>query len=106
MVTETFGSTLYIPESEKFEELPNPDSLKYRILISTKPPKEYLEAKDDKRSSSQKSQVSDVDDDAWSDDKSFKVWSTTETHSDIYISLLSKNYNDSDITRLYVAVRK
>lgn len=72
MVTETFGEMLFCPESEKLEELPTPESLKHRILISTKPPKEYLEAADDKCSSSQKSQVSDVDDDAWSDDRSFK----------------------------------
>ncbi|PWA50539.1 phosphoinositide phospholipase C family, EF-hand domain pair [Artemisia annua] len=72
MVTETFGEMLFCPESEKLEELPTPESLKHRILISTKPPKEFLEAADDKRSSLQKSQVSDVDDDAWSDDRSFK----------------------------------
>lgn len=63
---------LYVPESKNFEELPTPESLKYRILISTKPPKEYLEADDDKRCSSQKNQVSD-DYDAWSEDRSFKV---------------------------------
>ncbi|GKE00367.1 phosphoinositide phospholipase C 4-like protein, partial [Tanacetum coccineum] len=72
MVTETFGDMLFCPESEKVEELPTPESLKHRILISTKPPKEFLEAADDKRSSSQKSQVSDDDDDAWSDDRSSK----------------------------------
>nr|XP_043619475.1 phosphoinositide phospholipase C 4-like [Erigeron canadensis] len=72
MVTETFGSMLFYPESEKFEELPTPESLKNRILISTKPPKEYLEIKEDKRTSSQKNQVSDLDDDAWSEDNSFK----------------------------------
>ncbi|XP_076928675.1 phosphoinositide phospholipase C 4-like [Bidens hawaiensis] len=66
MITETFGSMLFSPESENIEELPSPEDLKYRILISTKPPKEYLETDDVSRSSSQKSQVSDVDDDAWS----------------------------------------
>ncbi|XP_076938803.1 phosphoinositide phospholipase C 4-like [Bidens hawaiensis] len=66
MITETFGSMLFSPESENLEELPSPEHLKYRILISTKPPKEYLETDDVSRSSSQKSQVSDVDDDAWS----------------------------------------
>ncbi|XP_076933057.1 phosphoinositide phospholipase C 4-like [Bidens hawaiensis] len=66
MITETFGSMLFSPESENLEELPSPENLKYRILISTKPPKEYLETDDVSRSSSQKSQVSDVDDDAWS----------------------------------------
>ncbi|XP_071696710.1 phosphoinositide phospholipase C 6-like isoform X2 [Rutidosis leptorrhynchoides] len=72
MITDIFGSMLYYPESTKFEELPNPESLKHRILISTKPPKEYLESKDDERSSSHKNKVSDVDDDTWSEDRSYK----------------------------------
>ncbi|KAI3682129.1 hypothetical protein L2E82_50161 [Cichorium intybus] len=49
---------------EKLDELPTPESLKYRILISTKPPKEYLEAEEDIQSSSGlKSRVSDDSDD-------------------------------------------
>lgn len=43
MVTNTFGSILYCPESEQLEEFPSPQSLKGRIMISTKPPKEYRE---------------------------------------------------------------
>ncbi|KAI7741213.1 hypothetical protein M8C21_031394 [Ambrosia artemisiifolia] len=80
MITETFGPVLFSPESENIEELPSPEDLKYRILISTKPPKEYLETDDVRRISSQKSQVSDVDDDAWSDDKSFKSGSDKSEH--------------------------
>jgi hypothetical protein len=38
MVTETFGAMLYSPESECIEEFPSPESLKKRVLISTKPP--------------------------------------------------------------------
>ncbi|KAK1420850.1 hypothetical protein QVD17_22752 [Tagetes erecta] len=80
MVTETFGSMLFSPESENLEEL-TPENLKYRILISTKPPKEYLETDDvGRRMSSQKSQVSDVDDDAWSEDKSYKSGSDKSDH--------------------------
>jgi phosphatidylinositol phospholipase C delta len=30
-------------DSVGFKEFPSPESLKHRILISTKPPKEYLE---------------------------------------------------------------
>ncbi|KAI3682128.1 hypothetical protein L2E82_50160 [Cichorium intybus] len=74
MITETFGSMLFLPESEILEELPTPESLKYRILISTKPPKEYLEAEDDKNSNSKKSRISDDDDDddddSWSEEPS------------------------------------
>ena len=38
MVTKTFGDTLF-PGTE-FLEFPSPESLKGKILISTKPPKE------------------------------------------------------------------
>ncbi|KAI3772230.1 hypothetical protein L6452_03411 [Arctium lappa] len=91
MVTETFGSMLFFPESEKLEEFPTPESLKYKILISTKPPKEYLETEDDKHCSSRKCKDSDDsdDDDAWSEetsrdasyeDKSFKSGSDRSDH--------------------------
>ncbi|XVE59418.1 hypothetical protein DITRI_Ditri05aG0044800 [Diplodiscus trichospermus] len=43
MVTETFGEMLYCTETENLEQFPSPESLKKRVLISTKPPKEYLE---------------------------------------------------------------
>ncbi|ONK67925.1 uncharacterized protein A4U43_C05F5260 [Asparagus officinalis] len=46
MVTETFGEMLYYPDSEDHKEFPSPDSLEKRIILSTKPPQEYLEAKD------------------------------------------------------------
>ncbi|XAR60738.1 Phosphoinositide phospholipase C [Bertholletia excelsa] len=43
MLTQTFGEMLFYPETE-LEEFPSPEELKYRIIISTKPPKEYLES--------------------------------------------------------------
>lgn len=43
MIIETFGSMLFYSDSAGFKEFPSPEFLKYRILISTKPPKEYLE---------------------------------------------------------------
>lgn len=43
MVVETFGDMLFRPGSEDLAEFPSPASLKKRILISTKPPKEYLD---------------------------------------------------------------
>ncbi|XP_030489706.2 phosphoinositide phospholipase C 6 [Cannabis sativa] len=46
MVTRTLGDLLYYPESECLTEFPSPESLKNRIIISTKPPKEFLELKD------------------------------------------------------------
>lgn len=45
MVTQTFGEMLYYPQSECLEEFPSPERLKNRIILSTKPPKEYLESK-------------------------------------------------------------
>lgn len=46
MVSKTFGEMLYLPESESLAEFPSPESLKRKIMISTKPPKEYLESQD------------------------------------------------------------
>lgn len=44
-LTNILGEDLYYPpSSDGFKELPSPESLKGKILISTKPPKEYLEA--------------------------------------------------------------
>lgn len=48
MITKTFGGMLYSPGTECLSEFPSPESLKRRIIISTKPPKEYLQAKDSK----------------------------------------------------------
>ncbi|XP_015877401.3 phosphoinositide phospholipase C 6 [Ziziphus jujuba] len=45
MITQTFGEMLYYPQAECLAEFPSPESLKNRIIISTKPPKEYLESK-------------------------------------------------------------
>ncbi|XP_044462718.1 phosphoinositide phospholipase C 2-like isoform X2 [Mangifera indica] len=66
MVTQTFGDILFTPGSESLKEFPSPESLKRRIIISTKPPKEYLEAKlaKEKENGSQKSS-SAADEDAW-----------------------------------------
>lgn len=45
MVTQTFGDVLFSPGPECLKEFPSPKSLKQRVIISTKPPKEYLQAK-------------------------------------------------------------
>lgn len=47
MVLEVFGDILYYPESKHLQEFPSPEALKGRVMLSTKPPKEYLEAKGD-----------------------------------------------------------
>lgn len=44
MVTKTFGEMLYsTDQTGNLEQFPSPESLKKKVLISTKPPKEYLE---------------------------------------------------------------
>ncbi|GAB2293227.1 Phosphoinositide phospholipase C 6, variant 2 [Dionaea muscipula] len=48
MVTQTFGELLYYPETESLEQFPSPEQLKYRVILSTKPPKEYLETTESK----------------------------------------------------------
>ncbi|XP_042403029.1 phosphoinositide phospholipase C 2-like [Zingiber officinale] len=63
MVVETFGDLLYYPDSECAKEFPSPESLKKRIIISTKPPKEYLAAKNDKEKNGNSQNLDD--DEAW-----------------------------------------
>ncbi|XP_006658176.3 phosphoinositide phospholipase C 2-like [Oryza brachyantha] len=46
MVLEVLGGILYYPENDNVKEFPSPQALMGRVLLSTKPPKEYLEAKD------------------------------------------------------------
>ncbi|XP_020274398.1 phosphoinositide phospholipase C 2-like isoform X1 [Asparagus officinalis] len=45
MLKETFGDLLFYPSTEFLDEFPSPEDLKYRVLISTKTPKELLESK-------------------------------------------------------------
>uniref|UniRef100_A0A0D9WCA5 Phosphoinositide phospholipase C n=1 Tax=Leersia perrieri TaxID=77586 RepID=A0A0D9WCA5_9ORYZ len=47
MIKETFGDMLYTCETENISEFPSPDELKNKIIVSTKPPKEYLQTKND-----------------------------------------------------------
>ena len=66
MVTETFGDMLYYPDSEHHEEFPSPESLKKRIILSTKPPKEYLEATISKdKENGSKSRRDSNEEEAW-----------------------------------------
>ncbi|WRX12117.1 C2 domain - like 10 [Theobroma cacao] len=66
MVTQTFGDVLFSPGPECLKEFPSPESLKKRIIISTKPPKEYLEAKEakDKENDAEKGKAAS-DEEAW-----------------------------------------
>lgn len=67
MITETFGDMLFSP-SESLKELPSPESLRNRILISTKPPKEYLQSKEVKEKDDMKKEAEQDDIDEGEDD--------------------------------------
>ncbi|CAI0443637.1 unnamed protein product [Linum tenue] len=67
MVTQTFGDILFCPDSDCLKEFPSPESLKKRIIISTKPPKEYMSAavpKDTQEGDSQNGKTAS-DEEAW-----------------------------------------
>ncbi|XP_076940771.1 phosphoinositide phospholipase C 6-like isoform X4 [Bidens hawaiensis] len=64
MVTSTFGDMLYYPKESDKDAFPSPDALKHQIILSTKPPKEYLQSKNAGKERSL------VDKDSSSDDNS------------------------------------
>jgi Phosphatidylinositol-specific phospholipase C, X domain len=43
MMNEIFQDLLYVSNKERIETFPSPEDLKMKILVSTKPPTEYLE---------------------------------------------------------------
>ncbi|XP_039066498.1 phosphoinositide phospholipase C 4-like isoform X1 [Hibiscus syriacus] len=91
MVTQTFGKMLFCPESECLKEFPSPEDLKYRIIISTKPPKEYLEAQTNKDKQKEK----DSDDDVWGKEPSEL---TADQEDDKTDSEASENNQDDEDT--------
>jgi len=106
MVTQTFGEILFTPGSENIKEFPSPESLKKRIIISTKPPKEYLEIKEVKEKEDESLQgKASGDDEAWGKEvPSFKCGSISDykvnnsdkdTHDeeDLYESDKSQHHN-------------
>ncbi|XP_052177203.1 phosphoinositide phospholipase C 4-like [Diospyros lotus] len=68
MLTQTFEDMLFYPESD-LQEFPSPEELKYRVIISTKPPKEYLETDTFKGSKSQNEK--DSNEDIWGTEPSY-----------------------------------
>ncbi|KAL8257485.1 hypothetical protein R6Q59_029526 [Mikania micrantha] len=79
MVTSTFGDMLYHPKPSDKEELPSPDALKHHIILSTKPPKEYLQSKNVGKERSSDDELedhgsnSDEDDDEDDDDGKYNA---------------------------------
>ncbi|KAB1201434.1 Phosphoinositide phospholipase C 2 [Morella rubra] len=72
MITKTFQDVLFYPQSECSKEFRSPEDLKNRIIISTKPPKEYLQAQSGKEKGHnlQKGKASDEQDMVQWDDES------------------------------------
>ncbi|XP_047967643.1 phosphoinositide phospholipase C 4-like [Salvia hispanica] len=68
MLSQVFGKMLFCPESDCLKEFPSPEELKHRIIISTKPPKEYLEAQNLKGGESLRRK--DSEDDVWGSEPS------------------------------------
>ncbi|KAJ6837715.1 phosphoinositide phospholipase C 4-like [Iris pallida] len=90
MVTETFGDMLYYPDSDNLEEFPSPEFLKKRILLSTKPPKEYLEANDSKdKGNASKNNKASNDEEAWGKE-------VPDLKSEIEYAYKSADENDDD----------
>ncbi|OIW16190.1 hypothetical protein TanjilG_18905 [Lupinus angustifolius] len=96
MVTQTFGDILFSPSTESMKEFPSPESLKKRIIISTKPPKEYLEAKEikEKGDDSQNGKASG-DDEAWGKDVPSMKRGTT---ADVKDTIVDEDLNDEEDT--------
>ncbi|KAL5721050.1 phosphoinositide phospholipase C [Ranunculus cassubicifolius] len=69
MITHTYKDMLFYPGSECLKSFPSPDSLKRKIIISTKPPKEYKEAKfyEEKENISQKDKKSS-EEESWGEE--------------------------------------
>lgn len=66
MVLEVFGDILYYPDKDHLKEFPSPQDLKGRVLLSTKPPKEYLQAKDGNAATiKEDAKAAATDDAAW-----------------------------------------
>ncbi|KAF5470442.1 hypothetical protein F2P56_010956 [Juglans regia] len=84
LITQTFEDMLFYPESECLKELHSPEELKYRFIISTKPPKEFLQAKSskEKKEKSLKGKDSDEQDDDTSDSDSSQHNQDDEDHDD------------------------
>lgn len=64
MIVQIFGEILYTPGPNLLREFPSLESLKRRIIVSTKPPKEYLEGKEDKEKKSNTETDSSPEDEA------------------------------------------
>ncbi|XP_010520201.1 PREDICTED: phosphoinositide phospholipase C 4 [Tarenaya hassleriana] len=94
MITQTFGDMLYYHDPESSEEFPSPEELKGKILISTKPPKEYLEANDAKEKDNGE-KGKDSDEDVWGKEPS-ELTSTQSDIEKVSNNITETNQDDED----------
>ncbi|KAL3536520.1 hypothetical protein ACH5RR_004981 [Cinchona calisaya] len=80
MVNQSLGDVIFCSGSECLSEFPSPESLKRRIIISTKPPKEYFEINNIKEEDDHSKKVKkSAEEEAWG-----KEVSDTSHHLKIY----------------------
>lgn len=83
MLTETFEEVLYCSDLDTISKLPSPEKLKHRVIISTKPPKEYLDDKT-KNIHNEPSHKKDSGDGSWDDEP---VYDTDQEDNDkVYVT--------------------
>ncbi|KAL1565796.1 Phosphoinositide phospholipase C 4 [Salvia divinorum] len=95
MLSQVFGKMLFYPESDCLKEFPSPEELKHRVIISTKPPKEYLEAQNLKGNGSHRRK--DSEDDVWGSEPScLTTEQEDEDKMDNEMADLNPNNDDED----------
>ncbi|BAT86434.1 Phosphoinositide phospholipase C 6 [Vigna angularis] len=78
MAFEIFGEMLYCPQTESLTEFPSPESLKKRIIISTKPPKELQQSDSISKSKAGPNECETPDEEFWGLELSDSVSKPTE----------------------------
>ncbi|XP_051131894.1 phosphoinositide phospholipase C 4-like [Andrographis paniculata] len=97
MLTQTFGKMLFYPDSDCLAEFPSPEDLKHRIIISTKPPKEYLEAQTNKEKENSLQKEKDSDEDIWGKEPSSLIANQEDRdESEKELTDITNNYEDDD----------
>ncbi|KAL8027075.1 hypothetical protein ABFX02_14G072200 [Erythranthe guttata] len=97
MLSQVFGKMLFYPESDCLKEFPSPEELKYRMIISTKPPREYLEAQSTKETENMHIKRKDFNEDVWGNEPSSLTadQDNEDTTSDNELTDLNEN-NEED----------
>ncbi|VFQ76600.1 unnamed protein product [Cuscuta campestris] len=96
MITQTFEDMLYTTKSECLKELPSPEELKHRIIISTKPPKEYLESKSIKERPDGSLSRKNSDDDTWGAEPSTLTANQEDSKGEVNTSKHNQDCEDDE----------